>query len=144
MIQVKQLNKGKAKWQLFKWRILSVSNWDWIENQFEFEWTIVPGFTALQILHKIQSDLEGAHNEPEEFIDRIIFMSMFNDMDLNKKGNECILYIDIYENSGICIKFCERTLGIHWTRKRRDVVSLVQLQTRWKMGFHCFQNGENF
>ena len=54
----------------------------------EFEWRIYPGFTALQILHKIQNDLEGAHIEPEEFSDRIIFMSMFNDIDLNKKGHE--------------------------------------------------------
>ena len=62
----------------------------------EFEWTIFPGFTALQILHKFQSDLQGAHIEPEEFSDRIIFMSMFNDIDLNKKGNEasCTLTSD--------------------------------------------------
>ena len=30
----KQLNNGKAKWQLFEWRtILSMSCWEWMENQ---------------------------------------------------------------------------------------------------------------
>ena len=29
-----------------------------------FEWKILPGFTALQILHKIQSDLEGSTHRP--------------------------------------------------------------------------------
>ena len=56
-------------------------------------------FTALQILYKIQSDPEGGHIEPEEFSDRIICKSMFNDMDLNRKGNEasCTLTTKIQE-----------------------------------------------
>ena len=54
----------------------------------EFEFKILPGFTALQILHKIQSDLEEAHIDPEEFSDRIVFMSMFNDINADKKGND--------------------------------------------------------
>ena len=30
----KQLNNGKAKWQLFEWRtILPMSCWEWMENQ---------------------------------------------------------------------------------------------------------------
>ena len=45
------------------------------------------GFTALQSLHKIQSDWKEAHIDPEEFSDRIIFMSMFNDINVDKRGN---------------------------------------------------------
>ena len=41
----------------------------------EFEWNIFAGFTALQILHKIPSDLAEADIKSEEFSDRIIFMS---------------------------------------------------------------------
>ena len=99
----------------------------------EFEWTIFPGFTALEILHKIQSDLEGAHSEPEEFSDKIIFMSMFNDIDLNKKGNEDACTLTSTKIQEYAFEICEKTLGIRGTWKRREVASWIQLQTRWKM-----------
>ena len=54
----------------------------------DFEWKIFPGATALDILHEIQTDLQGKHVIPENFSDRIIFMSMFNDIDVEKKDNE--------------------------------------------------------
>ena len=38
----------------------------------EFDWNIFPGFTTLQLSHKVQ--------ELEKFTGRIIFMSMFNDI----------------------------------------------------------------
>ena len=59
-----------------------------MKNQLKSSGKFSQDFTALQILYKIQSDLEGEHIEPEEFSDRIIFKSMFNDMDLDKEGNE--------------------------------------------------------
>ena len=40
------------------------------------------------ILHKIQADLQGEHVTPENFSDRIIFMSMFNDIVPEEKDNE--------------------------------------------------------
>ena len=49
-----------------------------------FEWKVFPGATALDLLHKIQADVEGKHIVS----DRIIFMSMFNDIDLDKNRNE--------------------------------------------------------
>ena len=45
-------------------------------------------FSASQLLHAIQKDLEGKHIIPDKFSDRIIFMSMFNDIELEKKGNQ--------------------------------------------------------
>ena len=54
----------------------------------DFEWKIFPGATALDILHKIQADLQGKHITRENFSDRIIFMTMFNDTVLEKKANE--------------------------------------------------------
>ena len=54
----------------------------------QFEWTIFPGATALDLFHIIQEDVEGKHITPENVSDRIIFMSMFNDIDLDKNGNE--------------------------------------------------------
>ena len=54
----------------------------------EFEWNIVPGLTSLLILQRIQSDFRERNIEFEEFGDRIIFMSMFNDIEWTRKGNE--------------------------------------------------------
>ena len=42
----------------------------------------------MDILHKIQADLQGKNITPEKFSDRIIFMSMFNDIELEGKDNE--------------------------------------------------------
>ena len=54
----------------------------------DFDWKNFPGATALDLLHKFQKDLEGKCITPKNFSDRIISMSMFNDIDLDKKGNE--------------------------------------------------------
>ena len=54
----------------------------------DFEWQILPGAKALDILHNIQADLQGKNITPEKFSDRTIFMSMFNDIELEKKDNE--------------------------------------------------------
>ena len=51
----------------------------------ELEWKIFPGFSALELLHTIQKDPEEKRIKPEEFSDTIIFMSMFNDIELEKK-----------------------------------------------------------
>ena len=54
-------------------------------DAFEFEWNSFPGFSSLAILQEIQKDLTRKNIKPEEFKDRIIFMSMFNDIDCSKK-----------------------------------------------------------
>ena len=46
----------------------------------EFEWNIFPGFTTLQLCHKVQQLLSRLSVTPEKFTGRIIFMSMFNDI----------------------------------------------------------------
>ena len=52
------------------------------------KWQIFQGATALDILHEIHADLQGKHVTPENFSDRKIFMSMFNDIELERKDNE--------------------------------------------------------
>ena len=54
----------------------------------EFEWNVFPGFSTLQILQEIQKDLQCQNVEPERFSGRIIFMSMFNDIEWEKRGIE--------------------------------------------------------
>ena len=51
----------------------------------EFEWNIFPGFTTLQLSHKVQELLLRLGETPENFTRRIIFMSMFNDISWDQK-----------------------------------------------------------
>ena len=62
-------------------------------NQFDgqpiqFEWKIFPGFNIVGILNKIQQMMGELQCEPENFTGKIIFMSMFNDIVWDTKGNE--------------------------------------------------------
>ena len=54
----------------------------------EFEWNIFPGFTTLQLCNKVQEFLSKMSKQPEEFTERNIFMSMFNDISWGSKDNE--------------------------------------------------------
>ena len=54
----------------------------------EFEWKNVSGFTTLGILDEIQKMMTESKCDPEQFKGRIIFMSMYNDIDGVKRGNE--------------------------------------------------------
>ena len=50
-------------------------------DPIDFEWKIFPGAKALDILHKNSS-------RPQKISDRIISMSMFNDIELERKDYE--------------------------------------------------------
>ena len=54
----------------------------------EFEWNIFPGFTTLQLCGKVTDLLSRLGETPETCTGRILFMSMFNDISCDKKGNE--------------------------------------------------------
>ena len=58
----------------------------------EFEWNIFPGFTTLQLRDKVNDLLSDLGDTPETFTGRILFMSMFNDISCDRKGNkeECL------------------------------------------------------
>ena len=58
----------------------------------EFELNIFPGFTTLQLCGKINDLLSDLRQTPKTFTGRILFMSMFNDMPCDTKGNkdECL------------------------------------------------------
>ena len=58
----------------------------------EFEWNIFPGFTTLQLCGKVNDLLSDLGEAPETFTGRILFMSMFNDISCDRKGNkeECL------------------------------------------------------
>ena len=54
----------------------------------EFEWNIFPGFTTLQLCGKVNDLLSDLGEAPETFTERILFMSMFNDISCDGEGNE--------------------------------------------------------
>ena len=58
----------------------------------DFEWNIFPGFTTLHLCGKINDLLSDLGEAPETFTGRILFMSMFNDISCDRKGNkeECL------------------------------------------------------
>ena len=58
----------------------------------EFEWNILPGFTTLQLCGKVTDLMSRLGEAPETFTGRILFMSMFNVISCDRKGNkeECV------------------------------------------------------
>ena len=77
----------------------------------EFEWKIFTGFTTVGILNEIQQMMGKLRCEPETFTGKIIFMSMFNDIVWDAKGND-----DICENNSKTIKQCARRFPRgHWS-----------------------------
>ena len=58
----------------------------------EFEWNVIPGFTTFQLWDKINDLLSDLGQTPETFTGRILFLSMFNDISCDRKGNkdECL------------------------------------------------------
>ena len=59
-----------------------------------FEWKIFPGHTSLKLLQEVQNMMEKDNLQPESFKDRIILMSMYNDIDWgrNEKAMKNIAY----------------------------------------------------
>ena len=93
-----------------------ISNGHWeicvIDGEpLEFEWNIFPGLTTLQILKEVQDRMAVRQTSPEEFEDRIVFMSMFNDIDWTKKGN----YNECFSNSEKVSDFAKRFPLGHWS-----------------------------
>ena len=77
----------------------------------ELEWNIFPGLSSLEILRKIQKDLQEQNIEPEKFEDRIIFLSMFNGTDWTRRRNseKCISNSDQVKN------YAKKFMQGHWT-----------------------------
>ena len=53
----------------------------------EFEWIIFPRFTSLQLVDKVQQ-VQNKMGDPAKLEERIITMSMFNDISFGSQDNE--------------------------------------------------------
>ena len=76
-----------------------------------FEWNIFQGRTSLQILQKIQEDLQDRNIDSEKIEHRIIFMSIVNDMEWTKRGNSERGISNSDNVKNYAKKFSQR----HWT-----------------------------
>ena len=113
--------------------------WNWWRT-FGFERNIVPGLTSLEILQKIQKDLQVRNMEPEKFEDRIVFMSMFNDIEWTQRGNSEI-YFKFWTPRELREEILARTQDIPRPWRRKEMVWSSQLYTWKKMGFNHDTNG---
>ena len=78
--------KSKIKWYSENNHFKDMNRIDGMPT--DFEWEIFPGITTLSLLEKIQSLMRDLQCEPEHFNDRIMFMSMYNDIAWQEKGNK--------------------------------------------------------
>ena len=119
----------------------------------EFEWNIFPGFTTLQLCGKINDLLSDLGQTPETVTGRILFMSMFNDISCDRKGNkdECLanagvvkvlarklvsdnghLLVQVLKRSGILPRTVHKEPGIIsrkkccWNSQKADILPSLQ------------------
>ena len=81
------------------------------ESRLNSSGTFSQGFTTLQLCGKINDLLSDLGQTPETFTGRILFMSIFNDISCDRRGNkeECLA------NAGV-VKVLSRKFGIgHWS-----------------------------
>ena len=88
----------------------------------EFEWKVFSGIMTLGLLAKIQSLMRDLQCEPEHFIGRIIFMSMYNDIAWGEKGNK--------ERCEICSQIPSWSLVFLGAWIRKEMVRKLHWQTR--------------
>ena len=101
--------KSKIKWYSENNHFKDMNRIDGMPT--EFEWKIFPGITTLGLLEKIQSLMRDLQCEPEHFKDRIIFLSMYNDIEWRAKGNK-----EICEYHSQTVAICARKFARgHWS-----------------------------
>ena len=78
--------KSKIKWYEENNHFMDMNRIDGMPT--EFEWKKIPKIMTLGLLEKIQSLMRELQCIPEHFTDRIIFMSMCNDIESGAQGNK--------------------------------------------------------
>ena len=76
-----------------------------------FEWKHFPVHTALQLLQEIQKMMGEMNCPPEQFADRITFMSMYNDMVWGNEKNKSLCI----ENSALVSECATKIPKGHWS-----------------------------
>ena len=95
-------------------------NIDFVAQEVQFMWHVLPGASTNDIKKHIRRYLNGLI--PELMEDRIIFMSMFNDIEWTKKGNTETCFAQCQSGS-ICDPIQARTLVVLVARVRKYVMN---------------------
>ena len=103
----------------------------------KLEWMIFPGFTTVGTSIRINGRLEN-YSESENFTGRIIFMSMFNDIVWDAKGNDESCVNDSKTNK----EYAERFLrGLSWRldpkRSGAELTMANQMDVRIELPRKC-------
>ena len=103
----------------------------------EFEWNLFSRHTTVEILRQIQTRTTVRKTRPEEFEDRIILMSMFNDIAWTKNGNynECFLILKWYQTTQGNVRW---DIGLSRSWWRTEMVWNANLQS-WRSRSHGLQ-----
>ena len=123
--KIHQIPESNEAWKKrIEWITTSQSyrDFDGISGEpTEFEWNIFPGFDTLQLYGKVDL-LSRSGKTPENFTGIILFMSMFNDISCGTKDNEreCLAHAKVVSFVGKKVWY--RTMAIHWSRFRKEVV----------------------
>ena len=84
----------------------------WTSEQMEFNWKISASFTKLGILDEVRKTMISEWKcEPEHFKGRIIFMSMYNDIDGTKRWNKENCIANAHRVTGYARRFARG----HWS-----------------------------
>ena len=115
------------------------------QGKVERSASIFPGVrhTTLQILKEIEEIMTGLQTIPEEFEDRIIFMSMFNDIDWTQKGN----YKECFSNSDKVKDFAKRFPlghGLFSVQEKKKMAWNALSQTWRTVEYYCRCHGCRF
>ena len=128
--KIHQHQKANESWKdRIGWITTSQScrDYDGISGEpTEFEWNIFPGFTTLQLCGKVTDLLSRLGEAQETFTGTILFMSMFNDISCDSKGNEeeCVANAKVVSilakkfvlDSGHLLVQVPKRSGILWKR----------------------------
>ena len=113
--EIHQHPESNEVWKTrIEWTITEQSyrDYDGINGEpTEFDWNIFPGLTTLQLCGKVADLLSNLGETPETFTGRILFMSMFNDISCDGKGNkeECLA------NAKVVSKFARKFSFGQWS-----------------------------
>ena len=97
-------------------------------------WSNFPGFTALGILEEKQTFMTEVQCEPEQFKDRIIFMSMYNDIVWGERGNTVKIYLRIMLRLRIMLADSCSDVGHVWCLDQRRIGTELTLINQMETG----------
>ena len=128
MIQ-KRMKNDKNRSMNFNDQTSTQNCMELMENQLSSS-GIFPGCTSIEILRQIQKVLQNSTKNPEQLEGRILFMSMFNDMDWTKNR----ISVECISNSKQVSDYAREDIGHSSFLEMRKMVWDVYSQIRREMG----------